>query len=76
MPSLMKPVESNRPNGRSGSSSFTKAQKLFLFSEGLPEFPLSEDVMFMVKDAPGDLPTSLDELVDILRAERLVKGGK
>ena len=81
MPSSMKPVGSNRPSGLSGSSLFTKAQKLLLFSDGLPEFPLSEDAIFMVADAPGKLPTSLEEFVDILRAESphrasIEEGGK
>lgn len=68
MPSPTKPVELNHPSGRSGSS-LTKSQRLLLFSDGLPKFPLSEDSRAMVADALGALPTTLEEFVNILRAE-------
>jgi hypothetical protein len=75
MPSPMKPAGSNPLSGRSGSSVLTKAQKLSLFSDGLPVFPLSEDDKALVADAPGKLPTSLHEFVRILHAERLREEG-
>ena len=68
MQSSMKPVESKPQSGPSASS-YTKSQALLLLSEGLPEFPLSKDMIASVADVPGQLPTSLDEFIKILRVD-------
>jgi len=69
MPLSMKPVESNRRNGPSGSS-LKKSQMLFLLREGLPEFPLSNLDIASVAHLPGELPTSVAEFFQILRADK------
>jgi hypothetical protein len=40
-----------------------------LLSEGLPEFPLSKAMIASVADVPGQLPTSLDEFITMLRVD-------
>lgn len=68
MPLSMKPVESNRRNGPSGSN-LKKSQKLLLLSEGIPDFPLSEQTIASVAHLPGELPASLEEFLEILRVD-------
>ena len=68
MQSSMKPVESKLQSGPNASS-LTKSQLLLLLSEGLPEFPLSKTMIASVAHVPGQLPTSLDEFINMLRVD-------
>ena len=68
MQSSMKPAESKRQSGPSGNS-ITKSQKMLLLLEDIPEFPLSKEIIGSVADLPGQLPTSVEDFIDILRAD-------
>jgi hypothetical protein len=72
MPLPMRPGESSPPSGPSGNSEFpTKAQKLFLrHLPSLPTFPLTKDDVAAVADRPGPLPTTMEQFMQTVSADR------
>lgn len=66
----MKPVESTPQSGPSPEPPESKAVAILGLSlPDLPEFPLDEDIVEAVADLPGPLPSSLQELADLVNAE-------